>query len=185
MIRAGRNRPLVFARQIVVLGIPGKAAMRLQHERSRVEQLFRIQSSHRAASDVAQRVTASGARGKAGPLERGEGFLHRLQPDAVNLQVLARCDFDLIVPMTDRQFADGAELRGLQDAVGNLDAHHETAGLGFVVVETVPLEEEDVLFSHGDRRGAGEPREFPGQRSGRLAVLNALDGIAAQDFLGR
>lgn len=66
----------------------------IARQRGHVEQFLSVEAGDRAAGDVAQRVAAAGARGEPGFLERGECFLHGLQPDAMDLQILPRRDFD-------------------------------------------------------------------------------------------
>ena len=61
-------------------------------------------------------------------LERVNHFRERLDGKPVKLDVLADGDVGEVAGVLAGEAADGAELAGSDDAVGNADAHHEVVG---------------------------------------------------------
>ncbi len=80
-----------------------------------------------------------------------------------------------------RDLADRAQLRRLDEPGRQLDAQHERADLGLVVVQPPPLEAHDVLLGHRLVAGGDQRGQLVADAERRLVPLDALDGVALED----
>ena len=109
--RAGRDRDLVLARQVRVVGVAVEELRRLLDDRRRVEELVVGEPGDRAAGDVAHRVAAAAGGGQPGGVEPLEDLGQRAELDPVQLDVLARRQLAVAAAERVRDLADRAQLR--------------------------------------------------------------------------
>ena len=177
----GRDRVLVLARQVGEVGVAVEELGRLLDGVGAIEQLERIDALHRRPGDVAHGVaTAAGGR-DARRVELCEHVGQALQGQVVQLHVLTCRKLADTLAEAVRDLADRAQLGRLDEPGRQLDAQHERADLGLVVVQPPPLEAHDVLL--GDRLVAGgyQRRQLVADAEWSLVALDALDGIALED----
>ena len=89
---------------------------------------MRMQAGERAAGDVADDVAAGSHGGEAGGLEGLDDDGQGLDGEPVELDGLAGGDVGEVAGVVDGEMAEGAELGGGEDAVGDGDTHHEVVG---------------------------------------------------------
>jgi len=106
------NGDFVFARKIIKLGIATEFLVEGEDKRANVEQLAGVESSERAASDVAGNVAAGADGAKADRTEPLEDFGKRFDFDPVELNVLANGDIGDAVAVLRGKIGDGANLFG-------------------------------------------------------------------------
>ena len=84
--------------------------------------LVRGNAGQRAAGDIAHHVAACTLGREPDGIERVNNFRQRFNGKPVQLNVLAHGDVSQIASVLARDSADGAELAGRNDAVGNANA---------------------------------------------------------------
>ena len=149
--------------------------------RSRVVELLRIDPGGRVGGDVPDVVGARAARGEARFGEALEDRARVDRGDLAHLQVRARRDVGVTAAEVLGDGGHGAQLRGVQHAVGIAQAQHERVLRRRDVEEPVELVEEDV----------GALRELAARGIGRDLVphvermLGALGLFLARELAAR
>ena len=105
----------------------------------------------------------------------------RAQLQPVQLDVLAGRQLGVVAAELDRQLAEGAVLRRGHDAAGGLDAQHEVADLGLVLVQAVPLEAHHVLFGDVEIVALSQLFQLIDDLERELLTLQALDVVPLED----
>ena len=170
----------MLARQIEVVAMAQEIGHHLLQHRAAVEQLLGIQAGHGTSCNVAHRIAAAAHRRQADALEGREHLGQLLDLDPMQLDVLAGRELGIIAAEPLRKLADGAVLGRRQDAAGDLDAQHEVAHLGLVVVQAVPLKADHILFGDVQVVALGQLRDLVDDVQRELLRLEALDVVALE-----
>src|SRR5262249_27031492 len=131
---AGGNCDLVLAREVRVFAVPVEKAGRLTDQSGHIEEFIMVDSRDRTARGIADHIATSAHRRKPGGLEPREDLGGLFESNVVKLNVLTSGQFALVAPVSFGNLADGAQPGGSEDPAGDLDAHHEGADLGLVVI---------------------------------------------------
>jgi hypothetical protein len=182
---AGRDRDLVLAREVDVLRVAGEEPVRLLEDGRHVEQLVGVAAGRRAARDRADRVAAAAEAGEPRCVQPGEHLRQRGQPQVMELDVLARRQLGLTLPVVEREAPDGPELRSGQPPGGELDPQHEGPDLRLVVVEAPPLEPDDILLCDVGVAGRDQRGQLLEHPERPLLALEALDRVPLEHELER
>ena len=180
---ARRDRDLVLARQVRVLGVAVEELGRLVDDRPGVEQLLVVDAGDRAARDVADRVAAAAGRGEARGVEPVEDLRQRSELDPVQLDVLSGRQLAVAAAERVRDLPERAQAGRRDAAARELDPEHERPDLRLVVVEAPPLQPHHVLLRHLLVAGSDEGGQLVEDPERALVALDALDGIALVDEL--
>jgi hypothetical protein len=185
-MRAGRDRDLVLARQVEVLGIAVEEVGCLLEDGRRVERFIREDSLQGTAGDIAHGIAASPRCGESGLGQVGQDVGHVRQTDEVELDVLASGELREALAVLDGNLADRPQALGWEEPAGNLDAEHEAPHLRLVVVHAVPLQPDDVLLGDVEVMLPAERIELVEDEDWGLLLFHPLDGVAFEDlFPGR
>ena len=114
----GRDGDLVLARQVRVLAVAIKERRRLGDHAGCVEQFRAIHSGDRASGDIAHHVAASVHRGQAGALQEVVDLGKAVEPDIVELDILARGQFALAARVPLGDLTDRAQPLALRMPLG-------------------------------------------------------------------
>jgi len=186
-----------LAGEVVELGVAVELAGDGEGERGSVDELVGVEAGDGAAGDVADDVAAGSHGGEAGGLEGLDDDGQGLDGEPVELNGLAGGDVGEVAGVIDGEMAEGAELGGGEDAVGDGDTHHEVVGgeafaafaagdAGSVAlgVDAPPLEvEAGPLGEDGFAAFGGEAADVVPGLPGVLFELEAL-GALGFCFLG-
>ena len=192
---AAGDGDLELARQVVEVRAADEQFGRCACERRRVDQLRGIDSRQRAGGDVARVVAAGALGGQPGAPQFVENARQILQPDPVQLDVLADRDVGHAAGALLGDAGDGAQLPGRDLPGGQTDAQHQVrrggaAHRSHAVALRVDAPPAQVgahplgrrLLDAARREGAQFVERFPRI----LLPLQALDalGCAFPDFGG-
>ena len=179
-VRAGRDRDLVLARQVGVVGVAVEERGCCLLERCDVEQLVMREAGDGAAGQVAHGVAAGADGGQPGGAEAVEDDREGAELEVVELDRLAGGQLPRAAAVLVRQLADDAELLG-RDAPGRqLDPEHERPDLRLVVVEAPPLEPDEILLVDVGVPGRDQCRQLAEHGERALLALEALHRVALQ-----
>ena len=159
--------------------------MRFVEHGRHVEELVLRDPDGRAARDRAHRVPAAAEAREPRSMQPLEHLGQRVEPQVVQLDVLARGQLGLALAAVERELPDRTELGRGQPPRSELDPEHERPDLGLVVVEPPPLEAHDVLLGDVGIAGGDQGRELVEHPERPLLALEALDGVALQHQLHR
>ena len=172
---ARRDRDLVLARQIRVVGIAVEELRHLGMQRRHVEELVVGEAGDRAAGEVADGVAAGADRRQAGVAQPVEDRRQRAELEVVELDRLSRRQLTGAAAVLVRELADRAQLLGRDPAGRQLDPEHERPDLRLVVVGAPPLEPDEVLLLDVGIAGRDQRRELAEHRERALLALQPLD----------
>ena len=132
---AARDGDLELARQVVEIGAAVEHVRGGLREGRGVRDLVGVHSRHRAAGHVARDVAAGTERRDADVRERPDDGGQVLDPDPVELDVLADRDVRHPARVALRDVGDRRELPRGQEPIGDPDAKHEVGhGLAFAAL---------------------------------------------------
>ena len=188
--RHARHRHLELARQVREAAVADERPLELLDQRARVDQLVPVDARERAADHVSPHVAAGLGEREADRVQLVEDDRHVLDPQPVELDVLAGRDVAHAAPVALRQAPDRPQLVGGDDAVRELDPQHEVpvgvlgrariAGrrrlLGALGVDAVPAKEGEVVGLDGVEPQLGVAVDVGEHVEAVLPGLDVLDG---------
>ena len=122
---AAGDGDLVFSGQVVEFRVAVQHPVGRQHQRRGVHDLIAVHAGHRASGDIARRVPARAQRRQTAAPEALEDLGQVLDPDPVELDVLAHREVGDPARVLLGQIGDRAQLVRVEDSVGNPDPHHQ------------------------------------------------------------
>jgi len=135
------NGDVEFAGQVAGAAGAQQGALDGLHDRSRIEPFLGIQPRQRVAGDVARVVVTRLTAGEPKLLQSCHQGGHVLQEQTPELEILAGGDVGAaVLSTTIDQLSKHRQLPGLDGAVGQTQAHHETSRRNRPEEDTQPLE---------------------------------------------
>ena len=148
-------------------------------DRAGVDDLGRVDASHRAAKDVAWHVAAGLLAGQADLFEPAPDGRDVFDADPVELDVLPVGDVGQVLAELLGDAADGARLVGGQLTARDANPHHEVRVLDLGVLEGTGLAAADAGLA---LRVQAPPAE-PATQVARVDGVEAQVGVAVQDAI--
>ena len=135
------NGDIEFAGQVAGAAGTQQGALDGLHDRPRIEPFLGIQPRQRVAGDIARVVVTRLTAGQPKPLQSRHQGGHVFEEQTPELEVLAGGDVGAaVLSTTIDQLSKHRQLPGLDGAVGQTQAHHETSRCNRPEEDTQPLE---------------------------------------------